>query len=325
MVTQQLHRLINELCFVLCSGRFITPAKFLQNLYSGRLTHAFIHSGQGNPIFGTTYPLTALSTHSRVTIFLAQFVIRFKQEFHLKRLLKKDTLKKFEFYFLAILESRRCKIFERSNNKEAFMVTVFKRGAISIICCFIAGCGNTATTKRLRDGYEEVTYNHQNLSEPSSHYSSLRFHTSSGQIIMVWPLLRSEVIVTNGLAVFVGMRAVNRSRLDGNWQTAPRLFAVKAPAPPLDITSEVLGRWALNSGHDLTMALNDTSPLTSKESSDGLSVYFGFNAQNWPSTDIHLTLGELSDIMLQVSTTGERQKDPQLNAVYIDKTFSAPK
>ncbi|MCX6904583.1 MAG: hypothetical protein NTW03_14100, partial [Verrucomicrobia bacterium] len=44
-----------------------------QNLSPGRLIHIFIHSGHGNPTFGTTYPLTALLSPSRVTILLAQF------------------------------------------------------------------------------------------------------------------------------------------------------------------------------------------------------------------------------------------------------------
>src|SRR5208283_5062222 len=74
MVAQQVHRLVNELGLVLQAGGLITPAQLLQNLLSCRLTHVFIHSGQGNPTFGTTYRLTALSTPSRVTKLLAQFV-----------------------------------------------------------------------------------------------------------------------------------------------------------------------------------------------------------------------------------------------------------
>src|SRR5208283_395593 len=76
MVAQQVHRLVNELGLVLQAGGLITPAQLLQNLLSCRLTHVFIHSGQGNPTFGTTYRLTALSTPSRVTKLLAQFARR---------------------------------------------------------------------------------------------------------------------------------------------------------------------------------------------------------------------------------------------------------
>ncbi|MCX6903438.1 MAG: hypothetical protein NTW03_08175, partial [Verrucomicrobia bacterium] len=46
-----------------------------QNLSPGCLIHIFIHSGHGNPTFGTTYPLTALLSPSRVTILLAQFAL----------------------------------------------------------------------------------------------------------------------------------------------------------------------------------------------------------------------------------------------------------
>jgi hypothetical protein len=65
--------LIKELGLVLRAGCFITPPQLLQNLHSGRLTHVFIHSGHGNPTFGTTYPFRALSTPFRVTKLLAQF------------------------------------------------------------------------------------------------------------------------------------------------------------------------------------------------------------------------------------------------------------
>ncbi|MCX6904987.1 MAG: hypothetical protein NTW03_16210, partial [Verrucomicrobia bacterium] len=51
-----------------------------QNLSPGRLIHIFIHSGHSNPTFGTTYPLTALLSPSRVTILLAQFGPKAKAE-----------------------------------------------------------------------------------------------------------------------------------------------------------------------------------------------------------------------------------------------------
>src|SRR5258707_6139001 len=73
MIPQGLLRLVQELAFVLRSRTFITSPQLPQKLYPCRFTHCFIHSGQGNPTFGATYPFTALSTPSRVTILLAQF------------------------------------------------------------------------------------------------------------------------------------------------------------------------------------------------------------------------------------------------------------
>src|SRR5437588_12360614 len=73
MIAQQLLRLVQELAFVLRSRSFITAPQLPQNLYPCRFTHCFIHSGQSNPTFGATYPFTALSTPSRVTILFAQF------------------------------------------------------------------------------------------------------------------------------------------------------------------------------------------------------------------------------------------------------------
>src|SRR6202035_902679 len=74
MIAQQLLGLVQELALVLRPSRFISPPQLPQKLCPCRLTHCFIHSGHGNPTSGATYPLTALSTPSRVTKLLAQFV-----------------------------------------------------------------------------------------------------------------------------------------------------------------------------------------------------------------------------------------------------------
>ena len=73
MVAQELHRLVQQLPFMLRTGMFVTPPQFIQNLFPCRLIHVFIHSSHGNPTFGTTYLLSASATLSRVTILLAQF------------------------------------------------------------------------------------------------------------------------------------------------------------------------------------------------------------------------------------------------------------
>src|ERR1700726_894281 len=80
MIAQQLLGLVQELALVLRPSRFISPPQLPQKLCPCRLTHCFIHSGHGNPTSGATYPLTALSTPSRVTKLLAQFVARFCSE-----------------------------------------------------------------------------------------------------------------------------------------------------------------------------------------------------------------------------------------------------
>src|ERR1700686_3858077 len=76
MIAQQLLGLVQELALVLRPSRFISPPQLPQKLCPCRLTHCFIHSGHGNPTSGATYPLTALSTPSRVTKLLAQFARR---------------------------------------------------------------------------------------------------------------------------------------------------------------------------------------------------------------------------------------------------------
>ena len=170
--------------------------------------------------------------------------------------------------------------------------------AVVFMCCGATGCRPTERTTPLGGGYEEVTYVRTHISEPESHQITLQFRSSTGERVMVWPSLQSATVVNDGVAVFVAVRTVGWSKLDHVWETGPRLFAVKAPDAPLDITSEVVGRWAKASGKDITKALNSPSPIEPKEQDGKLSVSFAFGiVNNWPGEDIRLSWAELSDII----------------------------
>ena len=192
--------------------------------------------------------------------------------------------------------------------------------AVAFMCCVATGCRPAERATLLGGGYEEVTYVRTHISEPESHQITLQFRAPAGDRVMVWPSLQSSTVMKDGVAVFVAARTVGWSHLDKVWETGPRLFAVRAPDTVLDITSEVVARWAKASGKDLQKALSSTSPLEPKEQEGKLSIPFAFGVvNNWPSEDIRLSWTELLDVMREVKEKGVQHKDPKWNITYIEK------
>jgi hypothetical protein len=87
----------------------------------------------------------------------------------------------------------------------------------------------------------------------------------------------------------------------------------------LDITDEIIGHWAQESGRDVVKALNNPSPIGPKEQDNKLSVYFEFSA--WPGVDIRLRWDQVSDIMREVKEKGVVRKDRVWGTSYIEKEF----
>ena len=188
-----------------------------------------------------------------------------------------------------------------------------------ILLTMLTGCKPRVQVTDLGGGYEEVTYVQHNISEPESHKITLQFRSAEGRLVMVWPSLMSDEVVKDGVAVFVANRTVVAWKQDGFWPQGPRLFAVKAPEIPLDITKEVVGRWAKESGQDVVKALHDPSPIGPKEQDGKISIYFEFG--DLPAASISLNRDQLASIMREVQDNGVQHIDPQWNMNYIEKTF----
>ena len=182
----------------------------------------------------------------------------------------------------------------------------------------LTGCGSVRSVQPLVSGYEAVTYTQNSISEPSAHQISLQYRKPNGGLMMIWPSA-GGTIVRNDVAVFVGDKAWKQPAFGERWPMKPRLFVVRAPDLPLDITDEVIGRWAQASGKDVVKALKAATALGSQLQND--KVNFDFEFFDQPETTITLDWNQISDIMREVKEKGVVRNDLRWGTSYIEKEF----
>jgi hypothetical protein len=164
---------------------------------------------------------------------------------------------------------------------------------------FLAGCGGTRV-KPLSDGYEEVAVTYRGMGEPEMTQHKLAHRDTQGRQVVIWPWVFSDVFIHDGVAVFLGE----------NPDHAVRLFAVKPPELPLDITSQVVGGWVQESGKDVPKAQAAATPIGGKQTGDGnLEFYFEFSGGIWPGTNLPVKWNQIPNMMRHVKTYGVEGKD----------------
>jgi hypothetical protein len=185
----------------------------------------------------------------------------------------------------------------------------------------LVGCKTHTQTQNLTNGYEEIT--HPNVSPNDSIMAriSLNHRGPDGESALVWPsLFGTDVIIKDDLAVFVGDEAYVSSNPDDLRGTKPRLFAVVAPNPPLDITDEVVWYWCKASGKDFARALQLFNMATLVNRGDKVEVQLDFyvNESGWPDNgSLQLDWNQISEIMRTVKAKGKVQRDPRWGTPYI--------
>jgi hypothetical protein len=131
----------------------------------------------------------------------------------------------------------------------------------------------------------------------------------------------SEVI-KGDVAIFVGDKAYVSPDPDDPRGTKPRLFAVRSPALPLDITDEVLSQWSKKSGKDFAKAWDRFSMVSPEEKNGQLELRLEFWTQerDWPDkTTLQLDWNQVSDIMREVKEKGVVHKDLRWGTPFIEK------
>jgi hypothetical protein len=176
----------------------------------------------------------------------------------------------------------------------------------------------------LGDGYEEVSHPHHALiDEPEPPRIALQYRGADGVVTPIWPSLYGvNDVVKGGLALFVGEKAyVQPDRV-----THPRLFAVRSPALPLDITDEVLRRWAQANGRDVNQARQKITLISPEEADGGVAVHLEFwtgdpwvsGQPTWPEqSSLRLDWRQVEDIMRTVKAKGSEQTDLRWHTAYI--------
>jgi hypothetical protein len=185
--------------------------------------------------------------------------------------------------------------------------------SLAILCIGLAGCASTGTVAPLSGGYEEVAHPQHSMDGTTNVRISFQHRTPDDKITRIWPSLYGvDEVIKGDTAIFVGDVGYMSSNPDDPRGLKPRLFAVRSPALPLDITDEVLWRWSKASGKDFATARQIFSLVTPAEKGGRLELQLEFwtQASDWPDkTAIELGWDEVSDIMRAVKENGTTIKD----------------
>ena len=115
--------------------------------------------------------------------------------------------------------------------------------SLAMLCAGLAGCMTPNPVAPLGGGYEEEGHPSRSSPDPADTRVSFQYRAPDGKITLIWPSLYGVGEVINGdVAIFVGDKAYVSPDPDDPRGTKPRLFAVRSPALPMDITDEVLWR-----------------------------------------------------------------------------------
>jgi hypothetical protein len=202
--------------------------------------------------------------------------------------------------------------------------------ALALLCLVFTGCQTHKSTADLGGGYEEINHpSHTFLADSKPPRVSFEYKDSDGKTITVWPSLYSFNEVVNGdVAVFVAEKAYLS---DGTPAIHPRLFAVRSPEVPLDITDDVLWLWSKANSRDLTKTFNRYNVAIPSEKNGELNVHLEFSSGGYLTDDDFPDTGELqldwkqvSKIMQAVKRRGTLQKDLRWHTSYIGEIFSHP-
>jgi hypothetical protein len=177
----------------------------------------------------------------------------------------------------------------------------------------------------LGGGYEEKDHPNRSSAAPADTRVSFQYRAPDGKITLIWPSLYGVGEVIKGdVAIFVGDKAYVQPDSDNPRGTKPRLFAVRSPALPLDITDEVLRQWSKKSGKDFMKALDCVNMVTPVEK-DGqldLKLEFWTEEKDWPDTSIlQLDWNQVSDIMRAVKEKGVVRRDPRWGTPCLENQY----
>ena len=194
-----------------------------------------------------------------------------------------------------------------------------------MLCAGLAGCMTPNPVAPLGSGYEEKGHPNRSSPAPADTRVSFQYRAPDGKITPIWPSLYGVGEVIKGdVAIFVGDKAYVQPDADNPRGTKPRLFAVRSPALPLDITDEVLWRWSKTTGKDFAKAVQRFSLATPAEKNGQLELQLEFwtEEKDWPDTStLQLDWNQVSDIMREVKEKGVVRKDLRWGTSYIEKEF----
>ena len=187
----------------------------------------------------------------------------------------------------------------------------------------LAGCASPPRPVHLLgSGYQEVEHRSKSLDSPDDVRLSLEYRSPEGNIDLIWPSLSGvDEVIKGDVAIFVGEKAYVTSDPDNPRGMEPRLFAVQAPALPLDITDQILWGWSKGTGKDFAKAMRLLEMLTPVENGGKLEVQLEFweDGNGWPdNSTLQLDWNQVFEIMHTVKEKGTMHKDLRWGTPYIE-------
>ena len=188
---------------------------------------------------------------------------------------------------------------------------------ISIVCYLGSGCGSSERVTPLNDGFELAEHTPPNiLMEPGHSISELRYRDSKGKPTVIWKYLDSKVFQKDGISVFSAQKYYLWDGLDKRWGEESRIFAIKATELPVDISTEIIGRWAQESERNVKTTLTNlyyNGVMNVKADGDKLSFHFDQSDMLVSdASDILVSWEQIQDMMRVVKEKGVVHKDPEL-------------
>jgi hypothetical protein len=144
--------------------------------------------------------------------------------------------------------------------------------------------------------------------------AELYYKTNNSKPVLIWPFLTGEMYYTNDLFFFVGDVRDAQGRLGDS-----RYFAVKAPGPAMDVSDDLLKRFADSNRLDFEKVKKKYSPLQLKKASEGIEVRF-LGPYQQPDT-LLISWQQLSNIIQDVKRTGKQHAVEDPHTVYLKKDY----
>lgn len=208
------------------------------------------------------------------------------------------------------------------------MKLIYAPFVLTLLCLGLTGCQSDKNIARLGHGYEEVLHPQFSalpVEAPPSRVS-LQHRNEAGKVALIWPALSgANEIIRSNLCLFVGDKALTEPEVT----IRPRLFAVEAPALPLDLTDEVLWRWAKANAKDFSFAMDRLILITPTEMKNGVNVRLEFVLADGltadkdlpDKSDLQLDWSQISACIQAVKTKGVVEKDLRWKTPYIGERY----
>lgn len=144
--------------------------------------------------------------------------------------------------------------------------------------------------------------------------AELYYKSNNSKPVLIWPFLTGEMYYTNDLFFFVGS-----IRDQDGTTTIRRYFATQAPGPAMDVSDDLLKRFADSNRLDFATVRKHYIPQRLQKVSETIEVHF-FGPDQQP--DILLVdWQQVSNIVQDVKRTGKQCVVEDPHTVYLKKDY----